>query len=372
MKISKKTKYYGIAIVVALVAIGVYVWYTSSCKEGFVNNSAYVQVSQKFMTLASDPEFAALRALNPAAPNIAPALVNWRYGYPWILIAMNEPAGPIKLSRIKAYFDGQVDINPLFTIENAAFFLNDPANRTAVPFAFPGDPFTIGQFFLADPVGKVANAFFPNPPTPPFQAIRNMVCILVAIASQNVASMMLKGTVARTDYAPANAIGYSIIAPMYTQAEKDALVKIAPKILSVDDDTDPKIAFTLALTDAKTKNCATGSYQGQTPSFSYVGGGACTDVDKLMALRNKLKPEEYQAIIVQVFSLGPPPPPPPAPIAPTIPVPPVAAAAPPPPVDDKSGGPVPVASSSGAYAASCTRCTLLNNQLSCSCDVTAR
>ena len=49
-----------------------------------------------------------------------------------------------------------------------------------------------------------------------------------------------------------------------------------------------------------------------------------------------------------------------------------APAAAPPPVDDKSGGPVPVASSSGAYAASCTRCTLLNNQLSCSCDVTAR
>jgi hypothetical protein len=329
---------------------------------------------QKFLSLGTDSEFIALTGLSPVPPEYAKAVGGWRYGYPWILIAVNEPAGPIKLSRIKAYLDGQVDINPLFTVENAAFFLNDPANRRAIPFGFPQDKMTIGQYFTSDPVGKIADAFFPNPPTPPFQIVRNMVCTLVAIVANNVASMMTKGTVARSDYAPANGIAYNLIAPMYTQAEKDAMLKFAPKVLSVDDDTDPKIAFTLALTEAKNKNCATGSYQGQIPSFAYMGGGECTNIDKLLALRNKIpKTEDQHAIIVQVFGLGPPPPPPPAPVEPTIPVPTPAAplpAAPPPP--DDSAGPIPVASSSGAYAASCTRCTLLNNQLSCSCDVTAR
>lgn len=370
MKISKKTKYYGIAIAIALLAIGVYVWYTSQ-REGFVNDSGWQAAESKIASVASDPEFAALMAMNPT-PSI-PMIARYRYEFPWILISINEPAGPIKLSRIKAYFDGQVDINPLFTLENAAAVLSaSPAYRNSIPFLVPGTPVTYGQWLSGDSVGKIYNVFFPNPPTAPFRDFKTILSTYVAICSNNIASLMTKGTFARTDLAIAAPQEWLTLIPKYSDAEKQALLKFAPKVLSVDDDTDPKVAFTVALTEAKTKGCATGSYQGQTPSYAYVAGGSCTNNDKLLAIRNKLKPEEYQAIIVQVFALGPPPPPPPAPVAPTIPVPTPAAAAPPPPVDDKSGGPVPVASSSGAYAASCTRCTLLNNQLSCSCDVTAR
>jgi hypothetical protein len=277
------------------------------------------------------------------------------------------------LSRIKAYFDGQVDINPLFTFENAAAIMSSgPEYRNSIPFLVVGTAVTYGQWLATDSVGKIYSAWFPNPPNQQFADFKIILSTYVAICANNIASLMTKGTFARTDVPVAAPQEWLTLIPKYTEAEKEALLKFAPKVLSVDDDTDPKVAFTLALTDAKNKNCATGSYQGQIPSFAYMGGGVCTNADKLIALRNKIpKTEDQHAIIVQVFGLGPPPPPPPAPVAPTIPVPPPAAPGVPPPPDN-SGGPVPVASSSGAYAASCTRCTLLNNQLSCSCDVTAR
>jgi len=363
MKISKKMMYGGIAIAVVLVAIGVYVWYTSSCKEGFTNINIG-DVIGKAQGLSGDPDMVELKQANPGPRGAY--FDDLRYHFPWFVIGSNEPPGKIKLSRVKAYLEGQVDLFPIFTIANSKVFMDNPVYLLNCPFG------GIGNTIKANPI------IWANWARNDLASINNVkltVYVTAAIAVHNHASLLTKGVYDRKDWEPQNTAdpGWQANIPKYTQQEKDLMLKLAPKILDIDDDTDPKVAFTLALTDAKTKNCATGSYQGQTPSFSYVGGGSCANVDKLMALRNKLKPEEYQAIIVQVFSLGPPPPPPPAPVAPTIPVPtPAAAPVAPPPVDDKSGGPVPVASSSGAYAASCTRCTLLNNQLSCSCDVTAR
>ena len=362
MKISKKTMYGGIAIAVVLVAIGVYIWYTSQ-REGFVNLNIG-DVIGKAQGLSGDPDMVELKQANPG-PRSA-YFDDLRYHFPWFVIGSNEPAGKIKLSRVKAYLEGQVDLFPIFTAANSAVFMNNPVFAMNCPFG------GIGNLLKNTTNGNIILQNWNNP------AVANLklvFAVIAAIAVHNHASLLTKGVYDRKDYEPVATAdpGWQANIPKYTQQEKDLMLKLAPKILDIDDDTDPKVAFTVALTDAKSKNCATGSYQGQIPSYAYVGGGVCTNNDKLLALRNKLKPEEYQAIIVQVFALGPPPPPPPAPIAPTIPVPtPAAPAAAPPPVDDKSGGPVPVASSSGAYAASCTRCTLLNNQLSCSCDVTAR
>ena len=72
-------------------------------------------------------------------------------------------------------------------------------------------------------------------------------------------------------------------------------------------------------------------------------------------------------VICPTYSTTPPAPAIPAPAipAPAIPAPAIPAPAAPP-------VPSPSMASGSAYAASCTKCTLVNNQLSCSCDVTPR
>jgi hypothetical protein len=372
MKFSRKT-YAIIAVVAVLVAIGAFLWYTSCSREGFTNPNIG-DVVGKAKALSRDSDMLALYQANPGPKSAY--FEDLRYHYPWFVIGGFEPAGKIKLSRVKAYLDGKVDFFPIFTVQTAKPFMDNPVFLLNCPFG------GIGQKLRASPlVVAMWNKVTTNP------ALNNLKLVTyatAAIAVHNHASLLTKGTYDRVDFYPQDTAvpAWKSAIPMYTQQEKDLMLKIAPKILDIDDDTDPKIAFKAALSDAKTKSCVTGSYQGQTPTFTYNAGGSCTDSARINELRGKLQPAEAQSIITEVLALGPPPPPPPPPVIPTAaPVVPTPAPAPTPApmpnepsptLTEPVSGPAPVASSSGAYAASCTRCTLLNNQLSCSCDVTAR